>query len=138
MNTPILKLSMDQNNSPLTDKYDIAKETMEVHGPVNKYITKDLILSHLTDKLLDNKTFKYVRDQIKLCLVIETQIKYTPTANEITKFLMAEVHSMVAMSRAVDGKIITAVLEMLKQDIQIENEQNTNTLTQNKPTETKT
>lgn len=92
------------------DVYDLYTQVIKVHTDIPE-ITSDFVISDLREENLDNKAVKFVRNQIKVCGIINIYLKDQPqVAGLITKLLMKDVQSTIIMSRAVDGKILRSIL----------------------------
>lgn len=98
-----------QGETIVSDVYDLYKEVIQVRSPL-KDITSDFVLSDLTEENIDNKAVKFVREQIKACMVIDIFLIDKTMSQKIKELLMADVHSTVIMTRAVGGKVLKSIL----------------------------
>jgi len=86
------------------DVYDLYAEVINIHSEV-KEINADFSISNLTEVEI-----KFVRDQLKLIIIVVEFLKDKETQLRASRLLLRDIFSLVIMSRARDGKVLNAVL----------------------------
>ena len=86
------------------DVYDLYAEVINIHSEVTE-INSDFSISNLTETEI-----QFVRDQLKLIIVVVEFLKKKEEQLRASRLLLRDIFSLVIMSRAREGKVLNAVL----------------------------
>lgn len=127
----------------MQDVYDLYSQLIKTHSP-SPDITPDFTITDYSEDNKNNKTMKFIKEQLKMCIIIRAYFKEDiHLADESVKVILNEIYSMVIMQRASKGQVLKAILDYGKnasqQQLQQEQEaqQNQNILDKKKPQEEK-
>lgn len=111
-----------EDEKPIGDPYDLFGRALNIHSPIAE-LTADFTLSDLSEESIKAKPVKFVREQIKICGAITHFIKDKRESKISKEILMKDLYTTVILSRARGGKVIKALLEVVKMRTDQEEEQ---------------
>lgn len=132
-----------------TNEFDLKKWTCEIWGNTTGEITKDFVLSNLSDGMFRNKVISYIRNRIEIMTLLRNIFSYgernyqnknvkidektlkrikkeTFELRKIRNLLMVHVQSILILSRARGGLVLKEFLKGSRESVEKEEVQDVN------------